>query len=285
MRQLAARPCGCVYADLLLIRAEISGCRSASARAGGLARHPGAAPKVWRRRCSGLDAKADCPTVRRVLRILFGGALVVAFVASLAWIVFGWPLPFRLWIALAVVAGGSLTAFLTFFVPNPLSERLRRALTAGAACTGLIAAVIAVPALQDAGTSQESQNDTSLPGSAASTESPSPTAEPYPLTATLEFGEKCEGFVLPNSLLRSLPKNKDITAEWAYEHGGATGYGVGFLLLEGTSEDAVILKEMRVIDLEQAPVPSRISEVLPCSASGGFIETDTSMSSLVRNPR
>lgn len=213
-------------------------------------------------------------TVKRVLRDSFACLLVLAFLGSLAWILLGWPLPFTLWIALAVVAGGSLTAFLTFFVPNGLSERLRRALTAGAACTGLIAAVIAVPAIQDAGTShEESQTDASLPGAAASTEAASPTAEPDPLTATLQFGEDCEGFVLPNSLLRELPKNKDITAKWAYEHGGATSYGVGFLLLQGTSEDAVILQGMRVIELARASAPSNTSEVMPCSASGGFIRT------------
>ena len=113
--------------------------------------------------------------------------------------------------------------------------------------------MIAVPAIQDAGTSrEESQTDTSLPGSAASAESASPTAVPDPLTATLQFGEDCEGFVLPNSLLKSLPKSKDITANWAYENGGATSNRVGFLLLQGTSEDAVILQGMQVTELERA---------------------------------
>ena len=70
---------------------------------------------------------AKAATIKRVLRASFACLLVLAFLGGLAWILLGWPLPFRLWVALAVVAG-ALTAFFTFFVPNGLSERFRRAL-------------------------------------------------------------------------------------------------------------------------------------------------------------
>ena len=58
---------------------------------------------------------------RRGRRVL-GVALAVAFLLSLIWIWLGSPLPLKLLILLAVVAGGSLTAFRCLFVSKDLPK-------------------------------------------------------------------------------------------------------------------------------------------------------------------
>jgi hypothetical protein len=62
------------------------------------------------------------------------------------------------------------------------------------------------------------------------------------MTATLDFDDPIpEFFTIPRSLLRSLPNREDdVTAEWIYQHGGAS-VGIPVLTLQGRTESAVII--------------------------------------------
>ena len=126
--------------------------------------------------------------VKQSLRWTFCAVLVVAFFGSLGIIVAEWPLPFRVWISLVVTAGASLAAFIAFFLPNGLNERWKRGLTAGAACIGIVAAVVAVPAMQTAGNQpQESQTEKASDNSSSpSAAAPSTTCSipPTPHTSS-----------------------------------------------------------------------------------------------------
>ena len=212
----------------------------------------------------------------RIGRSAFGVVLVLLFAGSIGWIVIGWPLPFRTWIALAVVSGGSLAAFLAFFVPSGLNERYRRSLTAGAACAALIAALVAVPALQD-GSSEEPEPP--LAGSPPPSQS---QEEPVPLTAQLHFDEDpegCERLAIPRQQLRSLPERPNFNARWAYDRGGGTANLAPYLIVQGKSNKAVILRSIEIIDVTRRPVDKNAAVISTCIIGGGatalrFFELD-----------
>jgi hypothetical protein len=63
-----------------------------------------------------------------------------------------------------------------------------------------------------------------------------------------------------------------LNAEWAYENGGATANNIVVLTLQGDSEDAVVLKGIRIVEVEQSPPPSDISAVFPCHGQGGHMD-------------
>jgi hypothetical protein len=211
-----------------------------------------------------MDGPTDQPSARsRPLRILFAIALVLVFLGCLGWILLKWPLPFGLTAALIVIAAASAAVFSAYFIPNQLDERVKRALTVGATCIGLIAAIVAVPAIQ-AGTTGSS------PGQPADT----PTAaESDPLTATLDFDSPaCEDFAIRESLLQSVPQGGALNAKWVYEHGGATRSGA-HLTVQGKSEEAVVLQGLRVVELESNPRPADLVAILPCGPRGGIVVT------------
>lgn len=89
----------------------------------------------------------EAPTGGR-WRAPLGVGLAFVFFGSIGWIVFGWPLPFRLWFALALLAGGSLVLFLRFGRPKEQAEPWKQPIGAGVTCTALLAALVAVPTIQ-----------------------------------------------------------------------------------------------------------------------------------------
>src|SRR5829696_9414927 len=96
-----------------------------------------------------MDAKPPERRSRRTLRVFFGVALVLVFLGSVGWILLTWPVPLVLLVALVVVAALSAAVFAAYFVPNKLSERMKRAVTVGVGAVGLVTTLIAVPAAQD----------------------------------------------------------------------------------------------------------------------------------------
>src|SRR5215213_7662612 len=97
---------------------------------------------------------------RRGLRVFFGVALVLVFLGSVGWILLTWPVPLVLLVVLVVVAALSAAVFAAYFVPNKLSERMKRAVTVGVSAVGLVTTLIAVPAAQD--TTESSRAEPSI---------------------------------------------------------------------------------------------------------------------------
>jgi hypothetical protein len=171
--------------------------------------------------------------------------LLLVFFASIGWIVFGWPLPFRLWFALALLAGLSATFFIGLFVKKDLPIQWKRALAVGSAIIVGIATIMAVPALQ-------------------ATE---------PLSASMKFHTitACEDFTASKSLVPLLSTEETSTgfdAKWMYEHGAATLNQLE-LTLQGNTEDAVVIKALRVIDVERHRPPADAVGILSCGPAGG----------------
>ena len=204
---------------------------------------------------------------------------MLIFFGSIGWIVLGWPLPLRLWIALDLIAGCSFAALIWLFIKQDLPVRGMRALAGGTGLVLLIAAVMAVPALQDAA------GDTATKGAPASQPSgngvpaatPSVSTTPVeddPLTATLDFNDPswgCENYTIPRSFLPSLPKiDTGYAPKWIYEHGGAT-LGAPLLIVEGKSQDAVVLKRIRLVDVHRNALPASAIGVLSCGPVGGVL--------------
>jgi hypothetical protein len=211
------------------------------------------------------------PKLGSRVRLAIGAILVLAFFGSIGWIVLGWPLPIRLWVGLALVAFAAATGFIGLFIKNDLPAHWRRALAGGSALTLGIAAVMAVPALQ------EEPDSTSGPAGSETTSS----TGLEPLTLTVKFASGCEDFTIPRSLMPSLPKHSNgLDAKWVYEQGGASLSDIE-LTIEGKTEHAVVINRMRVVDLKRNPPPSDAVGILSCGGSGGsvyprFFEADMS---------
>jgi hypothetical protein len=221
-----------------------------------------------------MDAKPPQRRPKRRLRILFGVVLVVSFLGSLGLILFKWPLPsLALAVLLIVVAAVSAAVFAAYFLPNKLSERIKRAIAVGAAAVGLITGLTAVEIREP------SPNGPPPDGS--------PDPEPLTTDLSFDFGG-CEGFVLNNALLKSLPDAEhadDLDAEWAYKNGGATANPIGQLTIQGKSDDVVVIRAMSIVDVEIRPLPSDVSKVDPCTPGSGFIEERFFEVTLGEHPR
>lgn len=171
-------------------------------------------------------------------RAVWLSVLVSIFLGSVAFLLWRWPLRLGLTVGLLVLAGTSAALLSAHYLPKKLDERTKRAGTVGVGCVALIVAVLA------AGTVRE------------------PPMEP--LTATLGFGNECETFAVPTELLPSLPRSAELNAQWVYSHNGATSRRLINLVVQGKTQDAVILTGMRVVDLKARKPPSDIAEILPC---------------------
>jgi hypothetical protein len=91
-----------------------------------------------------------------------------------------------------------------------------------------------------------------------------------PFTAELDFKiSGCEGFIVKNSLLKSLPHGGRLNAKWAYKNNGANDADGANLVVTGRSDDAVILQRLYVVGFKSQPAPNDVSEVLSCWRGGG----------------
>jgi hypothetical protein len=91
-----------------------------------------------------------------------------------------------------------------------------------------------------------------------------------PFTAELDFKiSGCEGFIVNNALLKSLPRGKRLNAKWAYKNNGANDDAGANLIVRGRSDDAVILQRLSVVGFKREPPQNDVSEVLPCWRGGG----------------
>ena len=152
-------------------------------------------------------------------------------------------------------------------LPLGLRHRLGTFAIVAGTFAGLLATVLAIP---DRSPVQLGPGESSrLPS-----ESPSPFGSPNgpePLTATFNFNlPMCEDFMVPTSLVDSLPGKSQINAQWAYENGGAT-LGAAELTVQGKTQDAVVLRGLRLIDVEKHTPPTDVATILPCGPGGGHL--------------
>jgi hypothetical protein len=203
-----------------------------------------------------------------------GPLLVILFLASVGWIVFGAP---GRWLTVFLILGAaaSVGVLAMTFLPEPLTPAQKNALGAAAACATLLVGYLAIPGVR----SQEP--DVTVSPAATSTQNssaPSPSlsttpTELDPLTTNIRFGQRlapCEGFAVNKKFLRSLTKPKDVTADWAYGNGGATLSGKMILTIQGRTRSAVVVNAIRIVDFEREPAPDHNVEVIPCFPAGGL---------------
>jgi len=207
-----------------------------------------------------------------------GILLAIAFAGSMAWIILGWPLPFRLGLALLLLAGGSATVLIGMFT-RQLPAHWSRGLAAGAVVITLTAAVLAIPFGQNKTSSASGQRpqatpETSGPATPSAGFASSSPSEPDPLAVTLDLKElSCENYTIPKSFLSSLPKiATGYDAEWIYKNGGAT-LSHAAIYVQGMSQDAVIVQRIRVIDVHKHASPSDVIGVFSCGPEGGAVAT------------
>jgi hypothetical protein len=166
---------------------------------------------------------------------------------------------------------------------------MKQSLVVGVGIITLIVALLAIPPSDEKKTTEAG---TTLPGAASISPSATVTAstsetEPDPLAANLRPGRSygCEGFIVKNSLLKSLPKGKDLNARWIYDHDGASLAGTYVMTIQGKSKDAVIIDGLHVVDLKREAAPRDASVVLPCTPYGGGQEVRYFEVLLQKRPR
>jgi hypothetical protein len=170
---------------------------------------------------------------------------------------------------LVVVLASLLTGLSSVVLPLKLRNRSVPFVVVAPGTAGLLAAVLAIPSGGSAATSPTSPSET--PGAAAPA-SPASQVQSDPMTATLDFDDPFhEAFTIPRSLLHSLAiQPDDVTAEWIYQHGGASASNP-VLILQGKTESAVIIKRLRVIDVERSTPPSDAVLIFPDGGGGGVM--------------
>jgi hypothetical protein len=178
------------------------------------------------------------------------------FLLSVGWIILASPGRWAT-LGLILVAAVSAGAFVMLFLPEPLSPAVRNALAAAGICATLIIAYLAIPGFH----SEESESPISLTRSGND-----------PFTWDIVPNNFCEGFVVNNSLLKSVPRGKKLNAEWAYKKEGATANFMMNLVLQGDTDDAVVLHGLHLIDVHIDDIPAEASEIYPCNLGGGPVD-------------
>jgi hypothetical protein len=153
-----------------------------------------------------------------------------------------------------VVAAAFICGVGAVCLPLGLRNRLGTFGIVAARSAGILAAVLAIP---DRSPVSSGSDGSKGPASQSSSNSPS-SDESAPFTWDLAFYGRCEGFVVDNSILKSLPARDKLNAEWAYKNGGATDNNIITLTIQGNSDAAVVLKGIHIVDLERSPAPSDI---------------------------
>lgn len=207
--------------------------------------------------------------------------MALVFAMSVVLILAFWQLKLLTWIGLAVLAGSSVIIFLRFVRPKDREEPWKRPILAGAGCTGLIAALMAVPTIQDSTGPNVGSSPSSSGAATTAAPSPSPTpprwrGDPPPFSAELRLDanpEGCEAFTIGRRLTKTLPKRADFNAKWAYERGGGNeGRTEIWLIVQGESDTAVILRGMEIVDVDRRPVDPDAIALTTCYPEGGIVD-------------
>jgi hypothetical protein len=201
-------------------------------------------------------------------RVIAAAVLLLAAIGFVLWLFVrppdSFPIAASLVVATAVAFGAGAVC-----LPSGLRKRLGTFAFVAGTSAAVVAAVLAIPARPSPASGSGTSN-----ASSTSPSSQPPPSEEDPFTWDLDLTklDGCEGFVVRNALLKSLPVKNELNAEWAYENGGATANNIIVLTIQGKSEDAVVLKGIHIVDVEPSPAPSDISAVFPCPGRGGHLD-------------
>jgi hypothetical protein len=215
------------------------------------------------------DADQTKDTRFRWHRVAAAGVLLLVALGLVVWLFVRPPDSFGV-TASVVVAAAIIFGAGAVCLPSGLRKRLGTFAFVAGTSAAVVAAVLAIPARPSAPPGSGTSNGSST--SQSPEPSPPPSEDPFTWDLDLTKLDGCEGFVVSNSLLKSLPEKNELNAEWAYENGGATANNIIVLTIQGNSEDAVVLKGIHIVDVEQSPAPSDISAVFPCHGQGGHMD-------------
>jgi hypothetical protein len=205
------------------------------------------------------EGTGQTPDARATSGRIVGAVALFALAAVVVVIIF-WLKSESLAIDVLLVAVAAiLTGLASVVLPTKLRDRFLPFVVVAVGTAGLLGTVLAIPA--------PSLTDESSP---RGTTPPPATPASEPITWNLDFnqpGDNCERFLVKNSLIKSLPAGDNLNAEWVYKNGGATSTPEAVLTVQGTSEDAVVLRKLRIIDLKVEKVPRDTAELWPCNKS------------------
>jgi hypothetical protein len=215
------------------------------------------------------DADQAKNTRLRPYRVGGAGVLFVVALGLVGWLFVRPPGSFAV-TASVVVAAAVIFGAGAVLLPSGMRKRLGTFAFVAGTMAAVVAAVLAIPARPSPATGSGTSNgsSTSQPPESSS----APDEVPFTWDLDLTKLDGCEGFVVSNSLLNSLPEKDKLNAGWAYENGGATANNIIVLTIQGNSEDAVVLKGISIVEVEPSPAPSDISAVFPCHGQGGHMD-------------
>jgi hypothetical protein len=199
-------------------------------------------------------------------RVVAGVLLLLAAIAVILWIFLARPDSLAGTVSLVALVAlllGGISVVLLKVLPPRVRAPLVALVGVAVVSATLIATFLTIPSRDSAAAPPTSSGEPS----AAASQGPAD-----PMTATLDFDDPFrEFFTIPRSLLPSLPNRQDdVTAEWIYQHGGAS-VGEPVLTLQGKTESAVIIKRLRVIDVERRTPPSHAVVIFPDGGGGGVM--------------
>jgi hypothetical protein len=208
-----------------------------------------------------------------IRHVVAAGLLILLAIGCLLWLFLDRPTSLAGTASLVVVTAillGASTYFVLKFLPvkiyGPLAALAGVAVTSGT----LIATLLTIPGQPS--TNPSSSTSSSTTQAQSSSTSPSPDeSDPFTWDLNFKAASFCEGFVVRNALLKSLPRGDKLDAEWAYKNGGATANPVGALIIQGKSDDAVVIQNLSIIDVHMEEVPADASEIYPCNPGGDHI--------------
>jgi hypothetical protein len=246
-------------------------------------------------------------------RVILGVVILLLFVVCVGSIIVFWPLSLWLWVVLAVAAGFIMAAFVRLIWPV---ETTTHALEAGAACTALLAALMAVPVLDDvARPSAGASAPTTLSQSPKPT-TPSPSAAPSqevinaspdfwgaskkpsgsqigPLIVYAEHRtyNACAGApgwrvpLAPNELGNPPGLLPEEMLKWAIQHQGIEVSGTRVeLTLQGTTRNATVIQGIQLQVVRRAR-PSAGTHVVSFRQCGGDGESHYLVANLDNSPQ
>jgi hypothetical protein len=204
-------------------------------------------------------------------RVVAAAVLLLAAIGLVLWLFVRPPDSFAAKASLVIAAAVAFGAG-AVCLPLGLRHRLGTFAIVAGTFAGIMAAILAIPGGAALPSGSDESNDPASQSSPPSPTSPSPD-ESDPFTWSLNFHATayCEGFVVKNSLLKSPPEGDKLNAEWAYENGGATHNDAITLTIQGRSDDAVVIENLYVVDVQMEDVSSDLSVVYPCNPGGGPI--------------
>lgn len=195
-------------------------------------------------------------TAGKPRHVVIVSTLLILLLLSVGLIVLGDPGRFWLFVSI-VIAAASVGGLAWLLLPGGLTPAQKKVVGAAVGCATLLVGYIALPGVR----SSEQNNPLSFTRSGDD-----------PISWDFVPQGQCETFVVDNSLLKSLPRGNRLNAKWVYKRNGATTNYIGNVLIQGNSDDVVVLHRLSIIDVHMEEIPAEASMVEPCNQGGGDLD-------------